>query len=155
MAPRVAQIHESQRAYCHSPRGNERVGCGIPFTQPQGRSEPGIDRRTGPDRSQALFGLRQSGVHGGLPRRYRHTPFHQEYRTRRVSGSSQDIERNQRIARCLRSCVSAGKAMRIQMYPFKDERKAGCHRLSGTLRRRLRAGKRTNLRTGNQRKEWH
>ena len=82
-------------------------------------------------------------------------PFHQEYRTRRVSGSSQDIERNQRIARCLRSCVSAGKAMRIQMYPFKDERKAGCHRLSGTLRRRLRAGKRTNLRTGNQRKEWH
>ena len=33
------------------------------------------------------------------------------------------------------------------MYPFEDERKAGCHRLSGTLRRRLRAGKRTNLRT--------
>ena len=152
---RTAQVHESQRAYCHSPRGNERVGCGIPFAQPQGRSEPGIDRGTGPDRSQTLFGLRQSGVHGGLPRRYRHTPFHQEYRTRRVSGSSQNIERNQRIARCLRSCVSAGKTMRIQVYPFEDERKAGCHRLSGTLRRRLRAGKRTNLRAGNQRKERH
>ena len=155
MAPRAAQIHESQRAYCHSPRGDERVGCGIPFTQPQGRSEPGIDRGTGFDRGQTLFGLRQSGVHGGLPRRYRHTPFHQEYRTRRVFGSSQNIERNQRIARCLRSCVPAGKTMRIQVYPFEDERKAGCHRLSGTLRRRLRAGKRTNLRAGNQRKERH
>ena len=69
--------------------------------------------------------------------------------------AAKTLKETSALPRCLRSCVSAGKTVRIQVYPLKDERKAGCHRLSGTLRRRLRAGKRTNLRAGNQRKERH
>lgn len=42
----------------------------IPFTQSQGRSELGAERRAGADRSQALSGLCQSFLYGRLSGRY-------------------------------------------------------------------------------------
>ncbi len=101
--------------------------------QPQGGSKPRVNERTGDDRSQTLSGLCQPRMYGRLSGRYRHPPLHQEHRARRISRSSQDTERNKCTACCLRSCLPAGKTVRIQMYSSENERKAGSYRLSGTF----------------------
>ena len=118
LASRAAQIHESKRAYRHSPRGNERVGCRIPLAQPQGRSKPRIDERAGADtEAKTLPGLCQSGLHGRMSRRYRHPVSSRTLSAVKFLEAAKNIERNQCIACRLRSRLSAGKAMRIQMYP--------------------------------------
>ena len=85
-------------------------------------------------------------LHDWLPRGHRHPALHQAHRERRIPRGRQDPEGDQRPARRLRTCLPAGEAVRIEMYPPEDERARRGHRLSGTLRRRLRTRQRPNLR---------
>ena len=91
-------------------------------------------------------GCMQPRLYAGLPRGHRHPALHQAYRKRRIPRSCQNPEGDQRPARRLRTCLPAGEAVRIEMYPSENERACCGHRLPGTLCRRLRTRQRPNLR---------
>ena len=94
-------------------------------------------------------------MYGRLSGRNWHSPFYQEHRAWRISGSSKDIKRDKCTSGCLRSCLPTGKTMRIKVYSSENEWETGSYRLSGAFCSWLRTRERTNLRTSHCWKEWY
>ena len=102
------------------------------------RSESRLQSRTGAAGSSALPGVRQTNLHGQLPRGREGEGVRGTDCGRRFPGRRREDSRRQCAAGCYGTSLPAGRSLRRQV-PAVEESEAARHRLSGALCRRLRA----------------
>ena len=147
MAERIAQQAQRQGKERPAPRQNARKGApgkdpGLPGGQ------RGLERRDGRPGGEALPGLLHPVLRFRLPGEHQYPRVHQVDREKRFLGGGQETEGDQCPARRLRPGLSAGDPVRGQLRLPENEKAAGGHRLSGTVRLGLRAPGRQRLRPG-------
>ena len=131
------------------------VGCGIPFTSRKEEVNRGLTEEQALTEAKRCLDCANPGCMEGCPVGIDIPRFIKNIERGEFLEAAKTLKETSALpAVCGRVCPQE-KQCESKCIHLKDERKAGCHRLSGTLCCRLRAGKRTNLRTGNQRKERH